>query len=161
MVNLKKRAATLLALWTLDLFAAPNQTPSPHTIPLINTSLDGHLILFYACLAIGTLVFILMGYSLYQYRRNKHPKKNATPPFHRHAGAEWLWSLIPIILIGAMVWPTTKVMMQKQNPPPKQAMHPSPATSTRPLHQALHAFNPKNPANSSQTKRQHERQEAP
>ncbi len=67
-----------------------------------------HMIVLWACVAIGLLVFGLILWSAINHRRSKNP----TPAnFHEHLGLEITWTIIPFIILILMAWPATRVLL--------------------------------------------------
>jgi cytochrome c oxidase subunit 2 len=71
-----------------------------------------HMITFYICAGIGVVVFGVLIYSLFKYRRARGA---VAAKFHEHTGIEILWTVIPFIILVAMAIPATKVLMEIHN----------------------------------------------
>lgn len=67
-----------------------------------------HMIIFYICCVIGAGVISVIIYSVFKFRRAKHPQAAA---FHENTFIEVLWTVIPFILLLIMAVPATKVLM--------------------------------------------------
>lgn len=64
------------------------------------------------CLAIGILVFGVMFYSIFKHRKSK----GAVPAqFHESTLVEVAWTVIPVLIVIAMVIPATKTVVAQQN----------------------------------------------
>ncbi len=66
-----------------------------------------HMIIFWICVAIGVVVFGVMFYSLFRYRRSKGAK---AANFHEHTGVEVLWTAVPLLILVAMAVPATATL---------------------------------------------------
>lgn len=70
---------------------------------------DLHMIVFYICVAIGVLVFGVLFYSLFKYRKSKGA---VAAQFHEHPLVEMIWAVIPFIILLVMAIPATKVILE-------------------------------------------------
>jgi heme/copper-type cytochrome/quinol oxidase subunit 2 len=70
------------------------------------------LISFYGCCVIGLLVFMVLLYALMRQRRCQNAN---IPHFHRHLITEIVWTLIPFIILIALVLPAIKVVLPQHN----------------------------------------------
>ncbi|MFM9268862.1 cytochrome c oxidase subunit II [Halomonas elongata] len=66
-----------------------------------------HMIIFWICVAIGVVVFGVMFYSLFRYRRSRGAK---AANFHEHTTVEVIWTLIPLLILVAMAIPATATL---------------------------------------------------
>jgi cytochrome c oxidase subunit 2 len=64
------------------------------------------------CLAIGILVFGVMFYSVFKFRKSKGA---VAAKFHESAAVEVAWTIVPFILVIAMVIPATKIVIAQEN----------------------------------------------
>ena len=107
-----KRWIPLLCCWWPLLTLAHDE--SNYNLPrgVTPVSLDIynlHMIIFWICVAIGVGVFSVMFYSLIMHRKSR----GVTPAkFHEHPGVEFLWALIPFLILIGMAIPATKVLMR-------------------------------------------------
>lgn len=71
-------------------------------------SYDLHMQMMYWALAIFGIAFGLMLYSVY-----RHHQAVARKPaqFHRNATVEIIWTIIPLIIVLALIWPAAKTVM--------------------------------------------------
>ena len=77
-------------------------TPTAHEV------YDIHMIVLWICVIASVIVYGVMFYSIFAFRRSKHP----TPAkFHENATLEVLWTLIPAIVLVVMAVPATKAMI--------------------------------------------------
>jgi cytochrome c oxidase subunit 2 len=69
---------------------------------------DLHMMMMYICGAIFVGVFGVMFYSVFKHRKTS----GRTPAtFHENTTIEILWTVIPTIILLAMVWPVTKALI--------------------------------------------------
>ncbi|MEC9483595.1 MAG: cytochrome c oxidase subunit II [Halomonas sp.] len=66
-----------------------------------------HMTIFWICVAIGALVFGVMFYSLFRYRRSRGAK---AAHFHEHTTVEVMWTAIPLLILVAMAIPATATL---------------------------------------------------
>lgn len=66
-----------------------------------------HMTIFWICVVIGLVVFGVMFYSLFRYRRSKGAK---AAHFHEHTTVEVLWTAIPLLILVAMAVPATATL---------------------------------------------------
>ena len=68
-----------------------------------------HMMVIYICAAIGLVVFGAMFYSIYAFRKEKHP---VAADFHENTKIEILWTVIPFLILIAMVYPATELTIK-------------------------------------------------
>jgi cytochrome c oxidase subunit 2 len=71
-----------------------------------------HMTIFWICVAIAVLVFGIMFYSIFKHRKSKGA---VAANFHEHAQVEFIWALIPFIILVLMAIPATKVLMRMED----------------------------------------------
>ncbi len=64
------------------------------------------------CLAIGILVFGVMFYSVFKHRKSKGA---VASQFHESTAVEIAWTIVPLLIVIAMVIPATKTVVAQQN----------------------------------------------
>ncbi len=64
------------------------------------------------CLAIGILVFGVMFYSVFKHRKSKGA---VASQFHESTTVEIAWTIVPLLIVIAMVIPATKTVVAQQN----------------------------------------------
>ena len=64
------------------------------------------------CLAIGILVFGVMFYSVFKHRKSKGA---VAAQFHESTAVEVAWTVVPLLIVIAMVIPATKTVVAQQN----------------------------------------------
>lgn len=85
-----------LADWTVNM--TPGVTGSSNEIFSL------HMTIFWVCVAIGVVVFGIMFWSMFAYRKSKgHEPAN----FHENTLVEVVWTIVPIIILVLMVIPAS------------------------------------------------------
>ena len=91
----------LLAAWDLNMREGITE--------ISRQTYDLHMIIFWICVVIGVVVYGVLIYSMFAYRKSK----GAVPAkFHHNTTAEIIWTVIPFIILIAMAIPSTKVLTQ-------------------------------------------------
>ena len=68
-----------------------------------------HMTIIWICVAIGVVVYGVLVYSLFAYRKSK----GAVPAkFNHNTTAEIIWTFIPFVILIAMAIPSTRVLMK-------------------------------------------------
>jgi len=67
---------------------------------------DINVMIFWVCVAIGAAVYAAIIWSLLAYRKSK--KQEAS--FHKSTATEIAWTVVPLILIIAMMIPAAKLL---------------------------------------------------
>jgi cytochrome c oxidase subunit 2 len=71
-----------------------------------------HTYLLVVCLAIFVVVFGLMFYSVFKHRKSVgHKAAN----FHESTTVELVWTIIPVLILAAMAYPATKVVLEQKD----------------------------------------------
>ena len=66
-----------------------------------------HNLILWICTTIGLLVFGAMGYAMFAFRKSK----GAVPAtFSHNAKAELIWTIIPVVILVLICWPSTKTL---------------------------------------------------
>ncbi len=82
-------------------------------VTLISKEIYGlHMTIFWICVAIGVLVFGVMFYAIFKHRKSKGA---IAANFHEHAQVEFIWAVIPFIILVLMAIPATKVLMRMED----------------------------------------------
>lgn len=71
---------------------------------------DLHMLTFWVCVAIGVIVYSVMGYSLIAYRRRSAADKPAQ--FSHNTKLEWLWTTAAALVLVALAVPSTRTLME-------------------------------------------------
>jgi len=90
--------------WTFNL--TPGVTPLSHDIYAL------HMIIFWICAGIGSIVFSVMIYTLIHHRKSKG---RIPAQFHEHLGIELVWFIIPLFILVVMAIPATQVLTHIRN----------------------------------------------
>lgn len=73
---------------------------------------DVHMFVFWICVVIGVVVFGIMFYSVFAYRKSRHSEP-AT--FHENTKLEIAWTVVPFLLLIIMAVPATKTLIEVYN----------------------------------------------
>lgn len=69
---------------------------------------DLHMLGFYACVAIGAVVFIAMFIAMYRFRKSR----GAVAQTWTHSTKlETVWTIVPILVLILLAWPATRLMI--------------------------------------------------
>lgn len=114
-MNKTKQLFAILALMTLSLESAR----ADYTLNLMkgatklsNDVYDLHMLALWICVAVGVVVFGVMFYSMYFHRKSRGHK---AAQFHENATVEFIWTVIPTIILVAMAVPATTLMIEMDN----------------------------------------------
>lgn len=72
---------------------------------------DLHMIILYVVTAIGVVVFAVMIWSIFHHRKSKGA---VAAQFHHSTAAEIAWTIIPILILVALAFPATKVLIMME-----------------------------------------------
>lgn len=71
-----------------------------------------HMLIFWVCVAIGVVVFSVLFYSIFKYRKSR----GVTPAqFHEHTSVEVVWTIIPFLILIGMAIPATKTLIAMED----------------------------------------------
>lgn len=71
-----------------------------------------HTFLLVVCTVIFVVVFGVMFYSIFKHRKSRgHKAAN----FHESTTVEIIWTIIPVLILVAMAWPATKVIIAQKD----------------------------------------------
>jgi cytochrome c oxidase subunit 2 len=73
---------------------------------------DLHMISLWVCVAIGVVVFGIMFYSLFAFRKSRGA---VAANFHENTTVEVVWTIIPFIILIAMAIPATKTLIDLED----------------------------------------------
>ncbi len=73
---------------------------------------DLHMFVFWVCVLVGIIVFGVMFYSVFAYRKDRH-EEPAT--FHENTRLEIAWTVVPFLVLIGMAVPATKTLMEIYN----------------------------------------------
>jgi cytochrome c oxidase subunit 2 len=106
----------ILFLSTICSSAAALATPGinmPYGVTPISQDIYSlHMACFWVCCGIGAVVFSVLIFSLFKYRKSKGAKAAL---FHEHVGVEIAWTIIPTIILIALAIPATMVLQRIHN----------------------------------------------
>jgi cytochrome c oxidase subunit II len=71
-----------------------------------------HMGVFWACVAIGVVVFGAMFYSVFAHRRSRHPKP---ADFHESTSVEIIWTIIPFVILVLMAVPAARALIEMED----------------------------------------------
>ena len=104
--------ALTLAFSSPALFAAWTVNMREGITEVSRETFNLHMTIFWICVAIGVVVYGVLIYSLFAYRKSK----GAVPAtFYHNTTAEIIWTVIPFIILIVMAVPSTKVLMKIYN----------------------------------------------
>ncbi|GGX79698.1 cytochrome c oxidase subunit 2 [Litchfieldella qijiaojingensis] len=72
-----------------------------------------HMTIFWICVVIGIVVFGVMFYSLFRYRRSRGAK---SANFHENTSVEVVWTAIPLLILVGMALPATATLKRMYDP---------------------------------------------
>jgi len=90
-------------VWADELNLAPGATAIGHD------QYSLHMFVLYICIAIGIVVFSVMGYSMYVHRKSQGA---VAAHFHENTRLEILWTIIPALILVAMAYPATVTLIK-------------------------------------------------
>ena len=93
-------------------FAIP-QYNMPEGVTAISQKIfDLHMLVFYVCVAIGVVTFAVMFYSIVKHRRSQG---HAAHQFDQNIPLEVVWTVIPLIIVLAMIYPSAKTLFEMED----------------------------------------------
>ncbi len=102
----------------LALFAtAVSAELQPYNMPVGVTEIsrevfDLHMLIYWICVAIGVVVYGVMAYAIVMHRKSKD---HQAAQFHESATAEFVWTLVPLVILIAMAVPASKTLIKLEN----------------------------------------------
>jgi cytochrome c oxidase subunit 2 len=69
---------------------------------------DIHMIILWICIVIGVLVFGAMGVAIFRFRKSKGA---VAATWSHNDKAEFVLTIVPVLILVAMAWPATKVLI--------------------------------------------------
>lgn len=90
-------------VWADELNLTPGATAISHEV------FDLHMFVLYICIAIGVVVFSVMGYSMYTHRKSRGA---VAAHFHDNTRLEILWTIIPALILVGMAYPATVTLIK-------------------------------------------------
>jgi hypothetical protein len=80
----------------------------PPVTRIAGENYDLHMLMMYVILVIFCVVFGVMFYSIYAYRKSAGHKAEQ---FHESTTVEIIWTVIPFVILIGMAWPATTTMI--------------------------------------------------
>jgi cytochrome c oxidase subunit II len=97
---------------TAALAAYDVNIPQPVT-PISQQIYGLHMYILYVCAAIFVIVFAMMFYSIFKFRKSAGAKPDVN--FHESTLIEIIWTVIPFIILIAMAVPATKTVLDMKD----------------------------------------------
>ena len=80
--------------------------------PLSHEIYDLHMLILWVCVIIAAGVFAVMFWSILNHRKSKGA---VAAKFHHNTTAEFVWTIIPIIILVSMAFPATKTLKHMED----------------------------------------------
>ncbi|WP_291224044.1 cytochrome c oxidase subunit II [Dokdonella sp.] len=110
-----RRAAAAVAAFALfasgTVMAGPQpwQLNMPTGVTSISQRIHGvHMLAFWICVAIGVIVYGAMVYAMFKFRKSRGA---VAAKWSHNTMLEAVWTTIPILILIAMAWPATKLLI--------------------------------------------------
>lgn len=106
---------TFLLLWGLPDLASASTSRfdmPPGVTEMSNRIQQIHHMGLWVCVVVGVIVFGAMIYTMYAHRQSRHPKP---ADFHDNTLVEFVWTLIPILILVGMAIPATHALRDIEN----------------------------------------------
>lgn len=104
---------THLALVLLPLSAAAgNINIQPPVTTLAQDVYDLHMLLLYIT---GTIFLLVSGVMLWAIVRHRKAAGHQARHFHENTTVEIIWTVIPLLILLAMAWPATRLILQQKS----------------------------------------------
>ena len=78
--------------------------------PLANAAYDAHMIVLWACLVIGAIVFGAMAYAMFAFRKSRGAVADTS--FTHSTKLEIIWTTVPVLILIALAFPATTGLMR-------------------------------------------------
>lgn len=104
--------ATLALLWSGTAGADYALNMTRGVTELSREFYDLHMLIFWICCAIAVLVFGVMFWSIFKFRKSQGA---VAAQFHHSTKAELVWTVIPIIILVGMAVPATKSLVKMES----------------------------------------------
>ena len=95
------------SVWALQPYNMPKGVTD-----ISNSVFNLHMLIFYICCAIGVVVFAVMLYAIFYHRKSKGHKP---AQFHESVLLEFLWTVVPFVILIAIAIPSTKVLIDMED----------------------------------------------
>ncbi len=104
--------ATLALLWSQTAGADYALNMTRGVTELSREFYDLHMLIFWICCAIAALVFGVMFWSIFKFRKSQGA---VAAQFHHSTKAEFIWTIIPIFILVGMAIPATKTLVKMES----------------------------------------------
>ena len=104
--------ATLALLWSQTAGADYALNMTRGVTELSREFYDLHMLILWICCAIAVLVFSVMFWSIFKHRKSQGA---VAAQFHHSTKAEFIWTIIPIIILVGMAFPATKALVKMES----------------------------------------------
>ncbi|MDQ2994108.1 MAG: cytochrome c oxidase subunit II [Pseudomonadota bacterium] len=108
MMGLKRLFTVLGCLFSGVAFAASKYNMPRGVTSISNEIYTLHMTIFWVCVAIGVIVFSVIIYSIFAFRKSKGA---VAATFHSSLIVELIWTIIPFIILVVMAIPATRVLI--------------------------------------------------
>lgn len=105
--------AVFLSLISLPTLASYDVNIPPPASPIAAQIYGLHMYILWVCAIIFVVVFSLMFYSIFKFRKSKGAKADVN--FHESTLIEIIWTIIPFIILIAMAVPATKTILDMKD----------------------------------------------
>ena len=106
-------APMLAALGSASAWAGYDVNILPPATPIANQIYGLHMYILYVCAVIFVIVFAMMFYSIFRFRKSVGAKPDVN--FHESTLIEIIWTIIPFIILIAMAIPATKTVLDMKD----------------------------------------------
>ncbi len=103
----------LLPLMSLPVLASYDVNIPPPASPIAHQIYGLHMYILWVCATIFVVVFGLMFYSIFKFRKSNGAKPDVN--FHESTLIEIIWTIIPFIILIAMAVPATKTILEMKD----------------------------------------------
>ena len=77
--------------------------------PTANAAYDAHMFVLWVCVVIGAIVFGVMAYAIFKFRKSKGA---VAAQFTHNTTAEIIWTSVPVVILIALAFPATSGLMR-------------------------------------------------
>ncbi len=106
---LKLLMTTLIGFWSSSALAKFTLNMPKGVTEISRDIYHLHMAMFWVCVAVGILVFVMMFYAILYHRKSLGVK---AAHFHENTTIELIWTIIPFIILVAMAVPATKLLIK-------------------------------------------------
>jgi cytochrome c oxidase subunit II len=106
-------APILAALCSTAAWADYDVNILPPATPIASQIYGLHMYILYVCAVIFVIVFAMMFYSIFKFRKSAGAKPDVN--FHESTLIEIIWTIIPFIILIAMAIPATKTVLDMKD----------------------------------------------